>query len=76
MNGESESVGMKGEDVKQWRTEGKQGNHQEKLDKQSTCENIYTWVEFHWRCQTFYEGVQRGNRLEIELEDKGVCASI
>ena len=27
--------------------------------------------EFHWRSQTFYEGVQRESRLEIELEDKG-----
>ena len=46
MNGESEGVGMKGEDVKEWITERETGKyHQEKLDKQSTCESINTWVE-------------------------------
>ena len=36
MNEESESVGMKGEDVKEWSTERETGKyHQEKLDKQS-----------------------------------------
>ena len=46
MNGESESVGMKGEDVKEWITERETGKyHQENLDKERTCESINTWVE-------------------------------
>ena len=46
MNGESKSVGMKGEDVKEWSTEREAGRyHQENFEKERTCDSINTWVE-------------------------------
>ena len=45
VNGESKSVGMKGEKSRSGVRRETGGYHQENLEKERTCESIDTWVE-------------------------------